>query len=62
MLLKKSRQKLGKRMGRVIRVLLILVFLASIGLIGYAYVGPLFGADFSAPSQEIREPVILNAG
>ncbi len=49
-------------MGRVIRVLLILVFLASIGLIGYAYVGPLFGADFSAPSQEIREPVILNAG
>jgi hypothetical protein len=28
--------------------------------VAYAYVGPYFGADFSAPQSEIREPVTLD--
>jgi hypothetical protein len=32
-----------------------------LALVGYAYVGPYFGVDFSAPQQEIREPVTLDA-
>ncbi|WP_200876054.1 hypothetical protein [Ruegeria halocynthiae] len=47
-------------MGRLIKFLLYLVCLCFIGLAGYAYLGPFFGADFSAPQDEIREPVILN--
>ncbi|WP_264753954.1 hypothetical protein [Tritonibacter mobilis] len=39
----------------------ILILLAAIALIAYAYVGPWFGADFSAPSEEVRKPVVLNA-
>lgn len=48
-------------MGRLIKFLIYLICLCFIGLIGYAYVGPFFGADFSAPQSEIREPVTLNA-
>ncbi len=48
-------------MGRLIKFLIYLICLSFIGLIGYAYIGPFFGADFSAPQSEIREPVILNA-
>ncbi len=48
-------------MGRLIKFLLYLICLCFIGLVGYAYIGPFFGADFSAPQGEIREPVILNA-
>jgi hypothetical protein len=29
--------------------------------VGYAYVGPFFGADFSAPQVEVRKPLVLNA-
>lgn len=47
-------------MGRLIKYLLYLVILAAIGLVGYAYLGPWFGADFSAPQNEIREPVVLD--
>ncbi|WP_299350385.1 hypothetical protein [uncultured Shimia sp.] len=39
--------------------LMILVVLAGLGLVAYAYVGPILGADFSAPQQEIRVPVTL---
>ena len=48
-------------MGRLIKYLFYLLILAGIGLVGYAYVGPYFGVDFSPPSQEIREPVVLDA-
>ncbi len=48
-------------MGRLFKFLLYLICLCFIALVGYAYVGPFFGADFSAPQDEIREPVILNA-
>ncbi|SHE91790.1 hypothetical protein SAMN05444279_11196 [Ruegeria intermedia] len=47
-------------MGRLIKLLLYLVCLSFIGLVAFAYLGPYFGADFSAPQSEISEPVILN--
>ncbi len=47
-------------MGRLIKFLIYIVCLAFIGLVTYAYVGPYFGADFSAPQSEIREPVTLD--
>lgn len=48
-------------MFRLIKYLFILVVLAFIGLVGYAYIGPFFGADFSAPQSETRVPVTLDA-
>jgi len=48
-------------MGRLIKYLFYLLILAVIGLIGYAYLGPWFGADFSPPRAEVRQPVTLNA-
>ncbi|MGR3759228.1 hypothetical protein ACUXV3_03720 [Roseobacteraceae bacterium NS-SX3] len=48
-------------MGRLIKYLIYLVILAAIGLVGYAYIGPWFGADFSAPTEEVRKPVVLDA-
>ncbi len=47
-------------MSRLIKFLVYIICLTFIGLVGYAYLGPFFGADFSAPQSEIREPVILN--
>ena len=46
-------------MGKLIRLIIILVVLAGLGLVAFAYVGPILGADFSAPQTEIREPVTL---
>ncbi len=48
-------------MASLIKYLFYIVVLAAIGLVGYAYVGPWFGADFSAPTEEIRKPVVLHA-
>jgi len=48
-------------MGRIFKYLIIVVILSVIGLITYAYVGPWFGADFSAPTTEVRKPVVLDA-
>ncbi|MBY6134537.1 hypothetical protein AB9K35_20550 [Leisingera sp. XS_AS12] len=48
-------------MGRLFKYLIYLVVLAAVGLVAYTYVGPWFGADFSAPSTEVRKPVVLNA-
>ena len=48
-------------MGRIIKWLLIIVILAVIALIAYAYIGPFFGADFSPPTQEIRQSIELDA-
>ena len=47
-------------MGRLIKFLIYLICLGFIGLVAYAYLGPFFGADFTAPKSEIREPVNLN--
>ncbi|WP_194287118.1 hypothetical protein [Tritonibacter aquimaris] len=48
-------------MGRIFKYLFYLLILASIALVAYAYVGPWFGADFNAPTSEVRKSVILDA-
>lgn len=47
-------------MGKLLRALLILMVVSAIGLVVYAYLGPMFGADFSPQQREIRAPVTLN--
>lgn len=47
-------------MGRLIKWLIYLLILAAVALVAYAYVGPWFGADFSAPQSEIRIPLVLD--
>ena len=49
-------------MGKLVRTIIVLIVLGMIGVVAYAYLGPIFGADFSAPQQEIRQPVTLNEG
>ena len=46
---------------RFLKFFLILAVIGLLGLAGYAYVGPFFGADFSAPEAEVRIPVTLDA-
>ena len=46
-------------MWRIIKWLIYLAILAALALIAYAYLGPFFGAVFSAPLQKIRVPVDL---
>jgi hypothetical protein len=48
-------------MGKLLKFVIYLLCLAFIAIVGYAYLGPFFGADFSAPQSEIREPVMLHA-
>ena len=48
-------------MARILKYLVYLIILGLAGIISYAYVGPYFGADFSAPQSEVRKPVVLNA-
>lgn len=48
-------------MFRLIKYLFYLSVLAFLGLSAYAYVGPFFGADFSASQTETRVPVTLDA-
>ncbi|MGB2202095.1 hypothetical protein [Pseudooceanicola atlanticus] len=48
-------------MFRLIKWLIFLIVLAAIGVTGYAYVGPYFGVDFTPPTVEIRQPVVLDA-
>lgn len=49
-------------MVRLIKWLFYLAILAFIALVAYAYLGPFFGADFSPPSNEIRQEIILETG
>ncbi|GFE50110.1 hypothetical protein So717_18630 [Roseobacter cerasinus] len=48
-------------MFRILKLLVFLLVVGGVGLVGYAYVGPFFGADFSAPQDEVRVPVTLDA-
>lgn len=48
-------------MGKLFKLLVILIIVGFIGLVGYAYVGPFLGADFAQPQSEIRLPVDLQA-
>lgn len=43
-------------MGRIIKLLILLVILGFIGLTGYAYL-----ADLTPPQGEVTKPVVLNA-
>jgi hypothetical protein len=47
-------------MGRIFKLLIYLAIFGFIGLVGYAYVGEYFGANFSPPQAETRVPVILD--
>lgn len=47
-------------MGRIVKWLFYLMVIGAIALVAYAYVGPFFGADFSPPQTEIRQPVSLD--
>lgn len=54
------KHELGQAMWRLIKVLFFLIVLGGVGLIAYAYVGPLFfPGDFAAPTQEVTRPVTL---
>jgi len=46
----------GKAMGRIIKVLVVLVIFGFIGLTGYAYL-----ADLTPNQAEVKKPVVLNA-
>jgi len=48
-------------MGRIVKWLIYLVLFGAVMLIAYAYIGPYFGADFSPPQTEVRQPVTLDA-
>lgn len=48
-------------MGRIVKWLIYLLILGALALIAYAYIGPYFGADFSPPQTEVRQPVTLDA-
>ena len=48
-------------MWRLIKALLVLVILAGLALVAYAYIGPIFFPnDFAAPTQEVSRPVTLD--
>lgn len=47
-------------MFRLIKFLFYFVVLIVIGLLVYAYLGPLLGADFSAPQTVVTQPLELS--
>lgn len=44
---------------RLIKYLFYLALLGGIVLVGYAYIGPFLGADFSAPQEDVKQTVVL---
>ncbi len=44
---------------RLIKWLFYISILGFIALVGYAYIGPFLGADFSPDSHEIRQEILL---
>lgn len=48
-------------MGRIVKWLIYLLIIGGLALVAYAYIGPYFGADFSPPQTEVRQPVTLDA-
>ncbi len=47
-------------MWRLIKYLFILIVLAAIAFVAYAYIGPIFlPTDFAAPAEQISAPVTL---
>ncbi|GAA6175509.1 hypothetical protein [Sulfitobacter pacificus] len=48
-------------MGKLIKLLIFLLVLGFAALVGFAYLGPFFGAEFAPAQVEIRQPVTLGA-
>ena len=48
-------------MFRLIKWLFYLAIIGFIALVGYAYIGPFFGADFTPNGGEIRQDIELDA-
>lgn len=47
-------------MWRLIKFLFVLVVLAAVSFVGYAYLGPIFvPGDFAPPIEEVVKPVTL---
>lgn len=46
-------------MWRLLKLLFFTGVLAAIGLVSYAYVGPILGADFTPPQRTVTVPVEL---
>ena len=45
---------------RLIKAVLVLTIFAALGLIAYAYIGPIFFAeDFAPPVEQVTKPVTL---
>jgi len=47
-------------MWRLIKYLFYLCVLLGISLVGYAYVGPIVGADFTPPRETVTVPIELD--
>jgi len=47
-------------MGRLIKWLFILIVFGFVALVGYAYLGPFFGADFSPNQTPTTQIIQLN--
>lgn len=48
-------------LGKLFKFLIFLAILGFIALVGYAYLGPFFGADFAPAQVEQRIPVTLGS-
>ncbi|MCX7559941.1 hypothetical protein OS190_10210 [Sulfitobacter sp. F26204] len=46
-------------MGKLIKLLIFLILVGFVALIGFAYLGPFFGAEFAPAQVETRQPVTL---
>lgn len=57
----KPHNKLAEHMGRLIKLLIFLIIVGLIALVGYAYIGPFFGAEFAPAQVETRQPITLGA-
>ncbi len=49
-------------MGRLIKWLFYLIILGFLGLLAYAYLGPLLDSEYKPEPEEIRIPLELDAG
>jgi hypothetical protein len=47
-------------LGKLFKLLFIIVIIGFIGLVGFAYVGPELGIDFAPAPEEVRVPVTLD--
>ncbi len=55
----RQRRRTNK-MGRIFKYIGYLAVLGFLALVGYAYLGPYLGADFSPDQVEVTKPVTLD--